>query len=119
MSHKQVVGNFGESLAVEYLEKRGYEVFKRNIQTSYKELDVIARFKGFTIFIEVKTRTNLRFGSAEDAMSQRKLYHFKKAVMFYCTKYYVDLNCIRLDFIAIDIDKKRSSAKIKHFRDIA
>lgn len=58
-------GNKGESLACEYLVKKGFKILERNCVLFCGEIDIIAKKKGFfkkdkTIhFIEVKTSTGL------------------------------------------------------------
>ena len=119
MSHKQIVGKYGEDLAVKYLLGKQYRIIARNLKTSYKELDIVAVIGQLTVFVEVKTRVNLVFGPAREALGQKKLSNFKKAVVYYCNKHSLDMNMIRLDLIAIDIDKIKSVAKIEHYLAIA
>jgi putative endonuclease len=118
MNQKQTIGVFGESLACDFLVKRGYVIYARNVKTSYKEIDIISISKNLTVFVEVKTRSNPRLGLAEDALSREKIRNYKQAVMYYCNKKRIDFNRIRLDFIAIDIDRLKKTAKIKHFKDV-
>jgi len=117
--YNKKIGNFGEELAIDHLKKKGYKIIEKNLKLSYKELDIIAKYKGKIIFVEVKTRTSLLFGSAEDAMSSKKLHHLKKAISMYvnCNKN-INPNEVRLDLICIDIDKDKKIAKIKHIEDL-
>ncbi|MDD5164906.1 MAG: YraN family protein, partial [Patescibacteria group bacterium] len=58
-TQKQLLGNLGEDLAVEFLEKQGYKIIERNLKTGrVGEIDIIARKDGELIFIEVKTKSN-------------------------------------------------------------
>jgi putative endonuclease len=118
MNQKQTIGRFGEDLACDFLIKRGYTLIARNVKTSYKEIDIIATYKNLTVFVEVKTRSNPRLGLAEDALSRVKIRNFKQAVMFYCNKKFIDYNMIRLDFVAIDVNRPNKTAKIKHFKNV-
>ena len=49
-------GERGETLAVEHLAARGYEILERNFRTRRGELDVIAADERCLVFCEVKTR---------------------------------------------------------------
>ena len=50
------LGAFGERLAREHLEARGFEVVEANFRTRQGELDLVARNERFLVFCEVKTR---------------------------------------------------------------
>jgi putative endonuclease len=75
MTHNQRLGKFGESLAVEYLLDRGYSILKQNWRSPYGELDIVAMKDNRIIFMEVKTRTSLRFGWPEEAITSQKQEH--------------------------------------------
>jgi putative endonuclease len=50
------LGELGERLAAEHLERRGFQIVERNFRTRWGELDLVA-FDGCTLaFCEVKTR---------------------------------------------------------------
>ncbi|MCK4553731.1 YraN family protein [Candidatus Parcubacteria bacterium] len=120
MNYRQKVGQFGEEIAKKYLVKHGYKIIASNIQTSHKEIDIIAKFKDLLVFIEVKTRTSNKYGEADEGMSSRKIKNFKYAIKRYlCDSnnkiYYKD---IRADLIAVDVDRNKKIAKIKHYKDI-
>ncbi len=117
--HNKLVGNYGEELACKYLLKNGYQVINRNIYNSHKEIDIVAKKENILTFIEVKTRTTSKYGTADDMMSKQKIKNFKKAIGAYLAvknnEIYIN---IRMDFIAVDINKTNKSAKIKHYKDI-
>ena len=119
MNYKQKVGKYGEELARHYLKKKGYKIIDSNVKVSYQEVDIIARHGEDLIFVEVKTRTSLTLGQADEAVDSRKLNNLKEAVEYYVHEKKYDPARVRMDFIAIDIDKRRKIAKIKHYRDIA
>jgi putative endonuclease len=50
------LGQLGERLAAEHLERRGFQIIERNFRTRWGELDIVA-FDGSTLaFCEVKAR---------------------------------------------------------------
>jgi putative endonuclease len=67
------LGNTGERLAAEHLERLGYRILERNYRTRWGELDIVA-FDGRTLtFCEVKSRrTGGPAGSALEAVSSAK-----------------------------------------------
>ncbi len=120
MNYNQKVGQFGEEIAKKYLIKHGYKIIASNIQTSHKEIDIIVKLKDLLVFVEVKARTSNKYGEADEGMGSRKIKNLKDAIKKYLGNsnnkiYYKD---IRADLIAVDIDKNKKIAKIKHYKDI-
>lgn len=118
MSNTQIIGKFGEILAKKYLMNKGYRIIDTNIKLGYYELDIITYYQGIYIFFEIKTRTNLSLGSAEDAINRHKIKFLKTAVLKYFKLRNIATNNFRIDFLAIDINKANKKANIKHFKDI-
>lgn len=118
MNHNKIVGQFGETIAKRFLESRGYKIVDLNVKKSYKEIDIIASLGKILVFVEVKTRTSFLFGSAEDAIGQKKIKYLKQAMGMYLSGCKNNYNDIRLDLIAVDINKQEKSANIKHYKDI-
>jgi putative endonuclease len=66
------LGEAGEQLAAEHLERLGYAIVERNFRTRWGELDIIA-FDGRTLaFCEVKTRRAGGPGTPFDAVGPGK-----------------------------------------------
>jgi putative endonuclease len=66
------LGRRGEDAAIRLLEARGYVVLARNVRLPGGEIDVIAKDGATIAFVEVKTRTSARYGSALAAVDARK-----------------------------------------------
>lgn len=119
LSYNKIVGNYGETIACTFLKKNNYQIIKRNVQTSHKEIDIIAQINNELVFIEVKTRCSETLGKADEMLSVKKIRNLKKAIaIFLYSALAPSSKTFRLDFISIDINKKTKSAKIKHFKDI-
>ena len=65
-------GNVGENLAATFLENHGYKIIQRNFRIRSAEIDIIAEIGGVVVFVEVKTRSNVRHGLAAEAVNFRK-----------------------------------------------
>ena len=78
------IGSFGEDVAIRYLEMRGYRVIAKNFKCRLGEIDIIAEI----IFVEVKTRTNNKFGMPSEAVGKKKALRIRKAAAVYllCNK---------------------------------
>ena len=118
MNYKQKIGKFGENLAKDYLVRHGYKILGMNIKISYKEVDIIASYGKLIVFVEVKTRVFLGWGGAEEAINDQKIANLVQALDLYIYEKKLDENFVRLDFIAIDIDKNKKIANIKHYKDV-
>jgi putative endonuclease len=58
MAESHNLGQKGEDLAAEHLEKAGYRILRRNWKAGKLEIDIIAENKDFIVFTEVKTRSD-------------------------------------------------------------
>ena len=92
-------GEVGESLALEYLLKKGFELVLRNFGTRFGEIDLIMRDKGVLVFVEVKTKKGLDFGSPEEMFTRNKYRKVKNMGMVYL--HGKDVLC-RIDMVAVD-----------------
>ena len=69
------LGQTGEDIAEIYLVKKGYKIIERNFSCRQGEIDIIAKYKEEVVFIEVKTRTNKRYGANRcNYLLQEKTY---------------------------------------------
>src|SRR5258706_16295811 len=50
------LGDIGEQLALEHLERLGYELITRNHRTRWGEIDLVVHDGRSLVFVEVKTR---------------------------------------------------------------
>ena len=79
---KKNFGDWGETLAAEFLKRHGFEIIERNYHTTLGEIDIVARKSGDFYFIEVKTR---RPGGLANDLS---ITESKKKKMFRTVKAY-------------------------------
>jgi putative endonuclease len=120
--HRQKIGMWGEAFAAQYLEARGYCVVMRNIRTPYGEIDLIASREGRLVFVEVKTRTNLKYGLPENAITARKLAHMIDSAQYYMEEHpELAGQGWQIDVIAIygRPSDAREDVDIQHFENVA
>lgn len=114
--YNKKVGSFGEMLALRYLENSNYKILDRNFNTSYGEIDIIAKEKNEYVFIEVKTRTSKKYGRPAEAVNFKKEKHIQNASKIYIYKHKLENKYIRYDIIEIYfIDKEKYY--INHLRN--
>lgn len=114
MYYKQQIGRSGEDIAADYLKQKGYTILERNFNCWQGEIDIIALDKNEIVFIEVKTRRNIKFGYAVEAVNSQKIRHLWKAVEFYVYSHNLQNEFIRIDVIEIYLNGK--SIKINHIK---
>lgn len=96
-----------ESLAENYLIKKGFKILKKNFYSRYGEIDIIAFDReGNLIFVEVKGRNSLNFGAGEESITDKKINSLIRTAEIFLEKN-PDLrfNGIRFDVISIFKDK--------------
>ncbi|MCJ7666337.1 MAG: YraN family protein [Actinobacteria bacterium] len=77
------LGNIGEAVAGLELEKKDYRIIANNFNTAEGEIDIIASRGNVLVFIEVKTRTSVDFGSPSESIDIYKARRIRKAAGFY------------------------------------
>ncbi len=83
MNKKRTIGDFGEDIAVKYLEEKGYKIIKRNYFCRTGELDIIAQDGDSLVFAEVKTRRSATFGRASEFVDYEKQQKIIKTGLYY------------------------------------
>lgn len=102
-----------EEMAVDYLQDRGYRILERNYFCPYGEIDVIARYGEYLVFVEVKYRGSSAYGSPWDAVDGRKQRRISRAALSYYGRngYEQEIPC-RFDVIGVD-----GKGKISHIEN--
>ena len=75
----RTTGSAGEKYAADYLRRRGYLIIAKNYAIVGGELDIVALRGRTLVFVEVKTRSSEKMGSASEAVNLRKQKCLKKA----------------------------------------
>jgi putative endonuclease len=111
----KLLGNKGESLAVKFLQTKGYKIISKNYKTSIGEIDIIAQDGETVVFIEVKTRANDSFGCPFEAVHRRKRRKLRDLALLYLKKLGKELP-VRFDVLSI-MYTENSIKEIEHIKD--
>ena len=114
MADHNDLGKLGEEMAVEFLQKEGYEILETNWTFQKAEVDIIAKKENILAIIEVKTRSSLDFGLPQDFVKPKKIQLLVKAVNEYVILKNLDIE-VRFDIIAVH--KESQSFDIEHLID--
>ena len=115
MSKHSETGARGERLAEEFLVINGYHILHRNWRMARKEIDLIALDQDEVVFVEVKTRSGLNFGSPEEAVSPKKQKNIREAAELFSLQF-PEHEKFRFDVISILL-QANEVAELKHLTD--
>ncbi|MCH2044371.1 MAG: YraN family protein [Saprospiraceae bacterium] len=113
MAKHNELGIMGESLALDFLIKKGYSLQAKNWTWGNAEIDIIMWDQNILVFIEVKTRTKAYFGAPDLAITPKK-----QALMYELASEYLHRiqyeGEIRFDIVGIIIEPQQT---IEHHKD--
>ncbi len=100
MTVQKEMGRKGETLAVSYLKRQGYQILETNWRYGRAEVDIIAMIENILVFVEVKTRSYNYYGPPEMAVNAKK-----ERFLAECMQAYMELIDhqweVRFDIISI------------------
>jgi putative endonuclease len=109
------LGRWGEALAAKYLVAGGYQILERNWRTGRTEIDLIARHRDDTVFIEVKLRSDRGPTVGLDSVQEEKQARIVRAAhRFLCTR---SGQCGQPRFDVICIRYGRAGWRLDHWVD--
>lgn len=110
------VGQSGEWMAQEFLERQGYRFVARNWHCTSGELDLIMLDGDELVFVEVKTRRGEASGRAGEAVSPSKTLKLLASAEWYISAHPEHQARIwRCDLVAITISAYPLPPQITHY----
>ncbi|MBZ4663527.1 MAG: hypothetical protein JG776_1239 [Caloramator sp.] len=109
--NNRVLGNLGEEAAKYFLIKNGYRVVETNYKNKFGEIDIVAIEKDCISFIEVKTRSSIKYGLPCEAVNYKKIDKIKKVALGYLNENRHRGYNIRFDVVEVYLDKDRNTIK--------
>ena len=111
----KLTGKLGEEIAEGFLVKKGFELILRNFSTRFGEIDLIMRDKDKLVFVEVKTKKGLDWGSPEEMFTKSKLEKVKRMATVYLKGQ--EVPC-RIDMVAVVLDPENNPVSVKHYENV-
>ena len=94
-------GERAEDLAKSFLERHGLRCLERNFRTRVGEIDLIMDDRGARVFVEVRYRSDRRYGGALESIDRRKRGRLIAAAQWYLVKCGTALPA-RFDVVAVE-----------------
>ena len=107
------VGILGEKLARDFLEKRGYHIRENNYRCPEGEVDIVAKHEDSLVFIEVRTKKSLEFGSPEESITLTKMERLRAIASHYQQTHNNLPASWRIDVVAVEIDQRGKPLRIE------
>ena len=76
-------GKIGEDAVEKYLKNNGYEILERNFHSRWGEIDIIAKKEKCIVFVEVKTRKSVKYGTPAEFVTGTKIKKIIKTAVLY------------------------------------
>lgn len=123
---RRQLGNVGEALAVDALQKAGLLIITRNWRCAVGELDIVAQemapnfatdgaATAWLVLVEVRTRRGTRFGTAQQSITPRKQAKLREVAEHY-VQAAAWLGPWRIDVVAVQMDSTGRLLEIDHIR---
>ncbi|MFA8298998.1 MAG: YraN family protein [Hyphomicrobiales bacterium] len=108
------LGEKGETLALNFLRKKGYQILQTNWRYGRNEVDIIAKFQGLLVIVEVKTRSSMKYGEPYISVTMQKQRALVRAAEAYIIMKNLD---IETQFDIISIVSTPEKDYIEHIED--
>lgn len=106
-------GILGEKIAKDFLKKRGYHIWETNYRCPEGEIDIIAKHKDFLVFIEVRTKKSLEFGSPEESITPTKIGKLIAVASRYRQTHNNLPALWRIDVVAVELNQEGKLSRIE------
>ena len=113
--HKKLLGKVGEKIAEKFLKKSGLKIIEVNKTTPFGEIDIIAKDKDYTVFVEVKTRLSADFGEPSEAVNFYKRQHLINSARYYLTSKHLIDTPVRFDVVEVVGEEKKVNHIVNAF----
>lgn len=110
------LGRNGEDSAARYLKKHRYVILDRGVRLLRGEIDIVARDGSTIVFIEVKTRKGLGYGSPSASVTAAKRRQVRRIAQYYLVRHGLGAEFCRFDVISILVDEA-GSVRLEHLKD--
>ncbi len=106
-------GILGERLANNFLRDSGYHIIETNFRCPEGEIDIVARHQDYLVFVEVRTKKSLSFGTPEESITPAKRERLRATAAYYRQTHDGLPPLWRIDVVAVELDGKGRPLRIE------
>ena len=114
---KDALGQQGEQLAAEYLQREGMRILARNWRCSEGEIDIVAADRRVLVACEVKTRSGTRYGTPLEAVTRKKRNRLRRLAVHWGGGHGGLFDEGRIDVVEV-LKDPREGFTIEHIRGV-
>ncbi len=117
LADRELLGRWGEKRSQRFLRRKGLKTLTRNFSCKTGEIDLIMVAPDRTIvFVEVRTRADETFGSAESSITFAKKARLIRTARYFLATHDIDDRPFRFDVVAIVLGPK-GTPQIRYYKN--
>jgi putative endonuclease len=117
LNAKDALGQQGEQIAAEYLQRAGFAILDRNWQCTEGEIDIVAAERRVLVVCEVKTRSSIRYGTPLEAITRQKRSRLRRLAVRWVIAHGVLFDEVRVDVVGV-LRKAPGDFAVEHVRGV-
>jgi putative endonuclease len=118
VTNSRRIGTLGERIAEALLVLKGYRILRRNYRVAGREIDLLVQRYDCIVAVEVKLRQGRSFGTAVEAIDERKLTRIRFALAGALQERQSRLRP-RVDAVVIDLKDDTKEMIVRHLEAVA
>jgi len=110
--------HWSEDVAKDYLLKRGYELLAQNYYMRGGEIDLIMKDNEVLVFVEVKQRKSLKYGTPAEMINYLKFQRMQNTALDFMQNEF-NRDDLFMRFDAVLLVGGQSDYRLEHIRNIS
>lgn len=116
---KRKLGDLAEKIALNYLQKQGYQILQKNYQRKWGEIDIVTQLNKTIVFIEVKSQSRGKEIRPEENVTFFKQKRLIRAAQTYLLEKKISSEIPwQIDLIALELNFKTRKANLRHLKNV-
>jgi len=117
LTNRELLGRWGERRCGKFLKSKGLRKLARNFSCKTGEIDlVMTDTDGSIVFVEVRTRADESFGSAESSITPSKKNRLSRAAQCFLATHNIENRPYRFDVVIVVVGQT-GRPQIRHYEN--